>query len=91
MNQDEFRVKIVAHMATTNTRLQGIDKRIGGLEGKVDSLSTEGCAKGGENERRLEKIEIGPKSSIAGASIAGGGIAALITGIVKFAEAFGDK
>ena len=87
MNQDEFRVEIVKHMATTNERLAGIDKRLENVEGKVDTMSVTGCAKGAENERRIEKLELPGRKQLAGGAVAGGGIAAVIVGVVKILEA----
>ena len=91
MNQEEFRTQVVTHMATANTRLSGIDARLKALEGKVDTLSTDGCAKGGENERRLNEIRSEPKKQAVGGAVAGGGIAAVLMAVAKIAEAIFAK
>jgi hypothetical protein len=88
MNQEEFRVEIVKHMATTNERLKVLDEHSERLENKVDEMSINGTAKCGENGRRLDKLEIAPqRNSLAGGAMAGGGIAAVIVGIIKGLEA----
>ena len=87
MDAKEFREKAIIHMATTNTRLENIDGWMGKLDRKVDDINVNGCAKGSEMERRVDKFENAPKrQALGGGALAGGGIAASIVGIVKALE-----
>lgn len=80
MDQEQFQLKVVEHMATSNTRLENIEGWMGKIDTKVTKISSDGCAKGGENERRIDKMDL---KSRAGGAAAGGGIAAALVGMIE--------
>jgi len=86
MLDDDFKTEVIKHMATQTANQGNIEDWMEKLDGKVNKLETKGCAKGAENERRLDKIEATPgRSALVGAT-SGGGIAAALFGAVKIIE-----
>ena len=87
MNQDAFQDKVLEDMGKHNAELSNINGWMDKLDRKVDKLQTSGCAKGGENERRIEKLEDEPKKQGRNGALASTGIAASLIAISEMVKA----
>ena len=87
MNQDAFQDKVLEDMGKHNAELANITGWMGKIDDKVGKLQISGCAKGSENERRIDRIEKEPKKKSVHGAIAGGGIAASLIAISEAVKA----
>jgi len=88
MKQEDFQDKVLEDMGKHNAELANITGWMDKLDDKVGTLQTSGCAKGGENERRIDKIENEPKKKSVHGAVAGGGIAATFIAIAELIRAW---
>jgi len=75
--------KVKGLMEATREDVASIKVEQSAIHGRLTELQTEGCAQGMNNRRRIEVLETSPRRLSVGAAGIGGGIVAVLAGVVE--------